>query len=156
MRGYLQRLGRGAVPWLLLASLVLWAIGMSLSARQNYVLDNSNPAPGDSMFFYILYVLPVLVAPVAAPAAVLAAGQPSEAEAQERQFTSFHHSPRVSRPTSGPACGERCGARGLYGATPPAGSTATKNSKNDWQPPTKPLVSPVKMRRRAEIVRRSD
>jgi len=32
---------------------------------------------------------------------VLAAGQPSEAEAQERQFTSFHHQPRVSRPSSG-------------------------------------------------------
>jgi len=36
-----------------------------------------------------------------ASVAVLTAGQPSEAEAQERQFTSFHHSPRVSRPTSG-------------------------------------------------------
>ena len=33
--------------------------------------------------------------------AVLAAGQPSEAEAQERQFTSFHHEPRVSRRRSG-------------------------------------------------------
>ena len=32
--------------------------------------------------------------------AVFAAGQPSEAEAQERQFTSFHHEPRVSRPRS--------------------------------------------------------
>ena len=32
--------------------------------------------------------------------AVFAAGQPSEAEAQERQFTSFHHQPRVSRPRS--------------------------------------------------------
>jgi hypothetical protein len=30
-----------------------------------------------------------------------AVGQPSEAEAQERQFTSFHHESRVSRPTSG-------------------------------------------------------
>jgi diguanylate cyclase (GGDEF)-like protein len=49
--------------WLALsASLVLWLTGMSLSARQNYVLDNANPAPGDSMFFYILYVVPVLVA----------------------------------------------------------------------------------------------
>lgn len=55
--------------WLLLASLGLWTIGMSLSARQNYVLDNSNPAPGDSMFFYILYVLPVLVAVSSAPVA---------------------------------------------------------------------------------------
>ena len=32
--------------------------------------------------------------------AVFAAGQPSEAEAQERQFTSFHHEPRVARPRS--------------------------------------------------------
>jgi hypothetical protein len=32
--------------------------------------------------------------------AVFTAGQPSEAEAQERQFTSFHHQPRVSRPRS--------------------------------------------------------
>ncbi|MGN6480000.1 diguanylate cyclase [Luteibacter sp.] len=55
--------------WLLLASLVLWTVGMSLSARQNYVMDNSNPAPGDSMFFYILYVLPVLVAVSSAPVA---------------------------------------------------------------------------------------
>jgi diguanylate cyclase (GGDEF)-like protein len=55
--------------WLLLASLALWTVGMSLSARQNYVLDNSNPAPGDSMFFYILYVLPVLVAVSSAPVA---------------------------------------------------------------------------------------
>ncbi|MET0255156.1 MAG: GGDEF domain-containing protein [Luteibacter sp.] len=53
--------------WLMLASLALWMIGMSLSARQNYALDNSNPAPGDSMFFYILYVLPVLVAVSSAP-----------------------------------------------------------------------------------------
>lgn len=53
--------------WLLFASLVLWTVGMSLSARQNYVLENSNPAPGDSMFFYILYVLPVLVAVSSAP-----------------------------------------------------------------------------------------
>lgn len=55
--------------WLLLASLALWTVGMSLSARQNYVMDNSNPAPGDSMFFYILYVLPVLVAVSSAPVA---------------------------------------------------------------------------------------
>jgi diguanylate cyclase (GGDEF)-like protein len=55
--------------WLLLASLALWTVGMSLSARQNYVLENSNPAPGDSMFFYILYVLPVLVAVSSAPVA---------------------------------------------------------------------------------------
>jgi diguanylate cyclase (GGDEF)-like protein len=55
--------------WLLLGSLMLWTVGMSLSARQNYVLDNSNPAPGDSMFFYILYVLPVLVAVSSAPVA---------------------------------------------------------------------------------------
>ncbi|QWT21808.1 GGDEF domain-containing protein [Bacillus sp. NP157] len=55
--------------WLLMGSLVLWTIGMSLSARQNYVMDNSNPAPGDSMFFYILYVLPVLVAVSSAPVA---------------------------------------------------------------------------------------
>ncbi len=55
--------------WLLFASLVLWVVGMSLSARQNYVLENSNPAPGDSMFFYILYVLPVLVAVSSAPVA---------------------------------------------------------------------------------------
>jgi diguanylate cyclase (GGDEF)-like protein len=55
--------------WLLLGSLALWTVGMSLSARQNYVLDNSNPAPGDSMFFYILYVLPVLVAVSSAPVA---------------------------------------------------------------------------------------
>lgn len=55
--------------WLLFASLVLWVVGMSLSARQNYALDNSNPAPGDSMFFYILYVLPVLVAVSSAPVA---------------------------------------------------------------------------------------
>lgn len=49
--------------WLALAaSLVLWLTGMALSARQNYVMDNANPAPGDSMFFYILYVVPVLVA----------------------------------------------------------------------------------------------
>jgi hypothetical protein len=33
--------------------------------------------------------------------AVFAAGQPSEAEAQERQFTSFHHESRVSRRASG-------------------------------------------------------
>jgi hypothetical protein len=32
--------------------------------------------------------------------AVFAAAQPSEAEAQERQFTSFHHEARVSRPRS--------------------------------------------------------
>lgn len=55
--------------WLLLASLALWTVGMSLSARQNYVLENSNPAPGDSMFFYILYVLPVLVSVSSAPVA---------------------------------------------------------------------------------------
>ncbi|TCV97525.1 diguanylate cyclase (GGDEF)-like protein [Luteibacter rhizovicinus] len=56
--------------WLLLVgSLLLWGIGMSLSARQNYVLDNTNPAPGDSMFFYILYVLPVLIAVSSAPVA---------------------------------------------------------------------------------------
>ncbi|SEV95250.1 GGDEF domain-containing protein [Luteibacter sp. 329MFSha] len=55
--------------WLLLASLALWMTGMALSARQNYVLDNSNPAPGDSMFFYILYVLPVLVSVSSAPVA---------------------------------------------------------------------------------------
>lgn len=55
--------------WLLFASLALWTMGMSLSARQNYVLDNSNPAPGDSMFFYILYVLPVLVSVSSAPVA---------------------------------------------------------------------------------------
>jgi len=36
-----------------------------------------------------------------APMAVLAGGQASEAEAQERQFTSFHHESRVSRPSSG-------------------------------------------------------
>ncbi|MGA7438199.1 MAG: GGDEF domain-containing protein, partial [Luteibacter sp.] len=54
---------------LLLGSLMLWTVGMSLSARQNYVMDNSNPAPGDSMFFYILYVLPVLVAVSSAPVA---------------------------------------------------------------------------------------
>lgn len=41
-----------------------------------------------------------------ASAAVFAAGQPSEAEAQERQFTSFHHQPRVSRPRS-PTRGSR-------------------------------------------------
>jgi diguanylate cyclase (GGDEF)-like protein len=55
--------------WLLLASLGLWTVGMSLSARQNYALENSNPAPGDSMFFYILYVLPVLVSVSSAPVA---------------------------------------------------------------------------------------
>jgi len=33
--------------------------------------------------------------------AALAVEQPSEAEAQERQFTSFHHEPRVSRRASG-------------------------------------------------------
>lgn len=55
--------------WLLFASLALWTVGMSLSARQNYVLENSNPAPGDSMFFYILYVLPVLVTVSSAPVA---------------------------------------------------------------------------------------
>jgi len=33
--------------------------------------------------------------------AVLAGGQSSEAEAQERQFTSFHHESRVSRRASG-------------------------------------------------------
>jgi len=65
---------RSGVPrdrrwWLLIASLALWMTGMALSARQNYVLDNSNPAPGDSMFFYILYVLPVLVAVSSAPVA---------------------------------------------------------------------------------------
>ena len=32
---------------------------------------------------------------------VLAGGQSSEAEAQERQFTSLHHESRVSRPASG-------------------------------------------------------
>jgi len=55
--------------WLLLGSLTLWTIGMALSARQSYALDNPNPAPGDSMFFYILYVLPVLVAVSSAPVA---------------------------------------------------------------------------------------
>jgi diguanylate cyclase (GGDEF)-like protein len=55
--------------WLLTASLLLWTIGMGLSARQNYSLDNANLAPGDSMFFYILYVLPVLVAVSSAPVA---------------------------------------------------------------------------------------
>jgi diguanylate cyclase (GGDEF)-like protein len=54
---------------LLLGSLMLWTVGMSLSARQNYVMDNTNPAPGDSMFFYILYVLPVLIAVSSAPVA---------------------------------------------------------------------------------------
>ncbi|MBB3228432.1 diguanylate cyclase (GGDEF)-like protein [Luteibacter sp. Sphag1AF] len=59
-----QRDGR----WLLLtASLVLWAVGMLLSARQYYWLANDNPAPGDSMFLYVLYVLPVLVAVSSAP-----------------------------------------------------------------------------------------
>lgn len=65
---------RSGIPrdhrWLLLlGSLGLWTIGMALSARQSYALDNPNPAPGDSMFFYILYVLPVLVAVSSAPVA---------------------------------------------------------------------------------------
>jgi diguanylate cyclase (GGDEF)-like protein len=55
--------------WLALsASLVLWLVGMGLSARQNYVMDNANPAPGDSIFFYILYVVPVLVTLSSSPA----------------------------------------------------------------------------------------
>ena len=41
-----------------------------------------------------------------ATTAIIAAGEPSEAEAQERQFTSFHHKPRVSRPRS-PTRGSR-------------------------------------------------
>lgn len=41
-----------------------------------------------------------------ASVAVLTAGQSSEAEAQERQFTTFHHQPRVSRPRS-PTRGSR-------------------------------------------------
>jgi diguanylate cyclase (GGDEF)-like protein len=61
----------GPVPdprWLTLAaSMLLWLCGMALSARQNYVMDNANPAPGDSMFFYILYVVPVLISLSSSP-----------------------------------------------------------------------------------------
>lgn len=55
--------------WLLLGSLSLWAVGMGLAARESYVFDNDNPAPGYSMFLYVLYVLPVLVAVSSAPVA---------------------------------------------------------------------------------------
>ncbi|KAF1005741.1 MAG: Phytochrome-like protein cph2 [Luteibacter sp.] len=55
--------------WLVLGSLGLWAVGMFFAARQSYVYDNANPAPGDSIFFYVLYVLPVLVSISSAPVA---------------------------------------------------------------------------------------
>lgn len=54
---------------LLLGSLALWSIGTFLAARQSYVYDNDNPAPGASMFLYVLYVLPVLVSVSSAPVA---------------------------------------------------------------------------------------
>lgn len=56
--------------WLLVASIVLWMVAMALAARQSYVMDNDNPTPGDSMFAYVLYVLPVLLAISSAPVAV--------------------------------------------------------------------------------------
>ncbi|ARN80611.1 twin-arginine translocation signal domain-containing protein [Methylocystis bryophila] len=42
-----------------------------------------------------------LAAVLAAASMAALAGRPSEAEAQERQFTSMHHEPRVSRPRRG-------------------------------------------------------
>jgi len=42
-----------------------------------------------------------------ASTALFAAGERSEAEAQERQFTSAHHEPRVSRPRSPTRGGRR-------------------------------------------------
>ncbi|MDF3981503.1 GGDEF domain-containing protein [Luteibacter sp. PPL201] len=55
--------------WMLVASIVLWLVCIALAARQSVVLDNPNPSPGDSMFAYLLYVLPVLVTVSSAPVA---------------------------------------------------------------------------------------
>lgn len=61
---------RPDVRWLALAlTMALWLCGVALSARQSYVLDNANPAPGDSMFFYIIYVVPALVTLSSSPVA---------------------------------------------------------------------------------------
>lgn len=49
--------------WSLAAiSLLLWTLGMISSLRQDLFLANNNVAPGESMFFYVLFGVPIFYA----------------------------------------------------------------------------------------------
>lgn len=40
-------------------ALLFWCVGMAASARQDLLLGNTSTAPGDSMFLYVLYGVPL-------------------------------------------------------------------------------------------------